>query len=114
MPELLQKAFDFIDHHDDYVIGVMKKLLSVDTTVPENVDYAAFCDVLEPLYKELGFECERVVVPPEKAALIRPRVKGDRINLVATCDTGKPKCSFYAHMDTVPIGNGWTRDPFLS
>jgi succinyl-diaminopimelate desuccinylase len=112
MTDPIERAFTFIQNQDAYAADVMLKLLGVDTCVPEHGNYAAFCDLLESLYNALGFRCERVVVPPEKAAQIRPRVTGERINLVASQDTGKPPCSIYAHMDTVPIGEGWTHNPY--
>src|SRR5437870_4252729 len=36
----------------------------------------------------------------------------DRPNVYATAGSGPPRLLFNGHTDTVPIGNGWTRDPF--
>jgi succinyl-diaminopimelate desuccinylase len=36
---------------------------------------------------------------------------GERTNLIATRDTGKPVCGLYYHVDTVPAAPGWARDP---
>ena len=106
------KICSFIDAQDEFIIDVMKKLLEVDTTVPSHDTYSTFVALLESYYRRWGFHCERVILPPEKAARIRPEVTGDRINLVASRNTGKPPCCIYAHMDTVPIGSGWKHNPF--
>jgi succinyl-diaminopimelate desuccinylase len=112
MSSQFDKICSFIDGQDGFIIDVMKRLLEVDTTVPSHDTYSAFVPVLESYYSRLGFDCERVILPREKAAQIRPEVTGDRINLVASKDTGKSPCCIYAHMDTVPIGSGWKHDPF--
>lgn len=36
----------------------------------------------------------------------------DRPNVYATIGSGEPRLLFNGHVDTVPVGNGWTRDPF--
>ena len=69
-------------------------------------------DIIEPELNALGFETQRVAVPEEKYQLIPEPLSGDRINLVGVQKNNKPRSSFYAHMDVVPIDDPWSEDPF--
>ncbi len=60
-------------------------------------------DVLETALKSLGFVCERM----------RFEGGGDAIdNLYARLGTASPNFCFAGHTDVVPVGNGWTVEPF--
>jgi succinyl-diaminopimelate desuccinylase len=61
-------------------------------------------DVLEAALRPLGFEVHRFIAgePPD----------GPVENLVATRGDGAPHFGFAGHLDVVPPGEGWSRDPF--
>jgi succinyl-diaminopimelate desuccinylase len=61
-------------------------------------------DVLQGALTSLGFECERMPFEEDDA----PRVD----NLYARLGTGSPNFCFAGHTDVVPVGNGWTTEPF--
>ena len=89
----------------DYV-QVLKDLISIDTSVSPELDpspnYAKTIDYLEPMFRELGFQTQRVLIPPEHAD-----GKGGRLNLLAhRRDQGKPRLILYTHIDVVPA-QGW-------
>ena len=89
----------------DYV-QVLKDLISIDTSVSPELDpspnYARTIDYLEPMFRELGFQTQRVLIPPEHAA-----GKGGRLNLLAhRRRQGQPRLSLYTHIDVVPA-QGW-------
>src|SRR5206468_1033120 len=86
-------------------------LLGSDTCFPPGDGYAAFCDLLEGMIRPLGFDARNVVVPPELWDPGDGSAVGERLNLVAARRTGRPVCSLYFHLDTVPPGEGWTRPP---
>ena len=65
---------------------------------------AGALDVLQAALESLGFVCERMAFSEEGAASID--------NLYARLGTVAPNFCFAGHTDVVPVGNGWTVDPF--
>ncbi len=62
---------------------------------------AGALDVLEAVLKELGFSCHRLKF-------------GETGNLYARLGSEMPHFCFAGHTDVVPVGEGWTRDPFAA
>ena len=60
--------------------------------------------VLETALRSLGFTCERMVFEGGGADTVE--------NLYARLGTAQPNFCFAGHTDVVPVGNGWTTDPF--
>ncbi len=85
----------------DY-IKVVKELISIDTSVPPGLNYEKAIDYLEPLFRQVGFETQKVHIPKEYAD-----GNEGRVNLLAhRRNLGKPHLIFYAHIDVVPA-QGW-------
>ncbi len=85
----------------DYV-KVLGDLLSIDTTVPPGRNYHEAVDYLHPLFQELGFDTEEVLIPEEHA-----EGRAGRVNLIChRRNPGKPRLIFYGHIDVVPAA-GW-------
>ncbi len=89
----------------DYV-QILKDLIAIDTSVsPElepSANYARTVDYLEPLFRRVGFQTERVLIPPEHAD-----GKPGRLNLLAhRRDRSRPRLILYTHIDVVPA-QGW-------
>ncbi len=59
--------------------------------------------VLEEALKSLGFDCHRLRFGEGEAAID---------NLYARRGTAGPNFCFAGHTDVVPVGDGWTREPF--
>ncbi len=109
----ITRAFELIDAKQAKTIERLQKIVGVNTVVPPGLHYDTLVDYLEPQFREAGFHTERVVVPSEKVAQIPLPLKGPRVNLVASKVVGKPEAvTVYAHMDVVPIEEGWKHDPF--
>ena len=108
----LKEAFALADEKRDELIRLLRGIVSIDTCVPPGRNYDVLVDYLEPKFIELGFETERVIIPEEKIRKIPLPLEGPRVNLVATKNVNKPPVSIYAHMDTVPIEQKWSVDPF--
>jgi succinyl-diaminopimelate desuccinylase len=106
------KAFQAVDEQEATLIERLRAVLAIDNCVPPGENYDTLVDLLEPVFQEHGFATTRVVVPEEKIRQIPLPLSGERVNLVARLDNGKPPLSVYAHMDTVPIEEGWNYDPF--
>jgi len=83
-------------------LEVLKDLISIDTSVPPGLNYDKAIDYLEPLFKGLGFDTQRIIIPAEHA-----EGREGRVNLVChRREKGKPRLIFYGHIDVVPA-EGW-------
>ena len=83
-------------------VEVLKDLISIDTTVPPGLNYGKAIAYLEPLFKKLGFETRRLIIPAEHA-----EGREGRVNLIChRREKGKPRLIFYDHIDVVPA-EGW-------
>src|SRR5579885_2480527 len=107
-----QPAFTEVEEQEPRLIERLRELIAIDTCVPPGENYDKVLDLVEPELRRLGFSTQRVVIPREKVDQIPLPLKGERVNLVARLHNGKPPLSVYAHMDTVPIEEGWDYDPF--
>jgi acetylornithine deacetylase/succinyl-diaminopimelate desuccinylase-like protein len=68
-------------------LEVLKDLISINTTVPPGLNYDKAIDYLEPLFKELGFDTQRIIIPAEHA-----EGREGRVNLVChRREKGKPR-----------------------
>ena len=107
------RAFALVDAKLDRTLERMRRIIGVNTVVPPGENYEALVAYLEPQFQAAGFETRRVVVPPEKVAQIPLPLSGPRVNLVASRPSGRPEAvTIYAHMDVVPVEEGWRHDPF--
>jgi len=85
----------------DY-IEVLRRLLSIDTSVPPGSNYDKAIDYLQPLFEEAGFDTRRILIPAEYA-----EGREGRINLVCHRRApGRKRLIFYGHIDVVPA-EGW-------
>jgi succinyl-diaminopimelate desuccinylase len=66
---------------------------------------AGAMSVLETALRELGFSCTRLAFGAEAG---RPPIE----NLYARLGTAGPNFCFAGHTDVVPVGQGWTVEPF--
>lgn len=106
------EAFRTVEKNEGYIVDILRKVIAVDTSVPPGENYGTLIDIVEPEYKKFGFSTKRVVVPQDKVKQMPWELVGERANLVASLNNGKPKATAYAHMDVVPVDEPWTKDPF--
>jgi succinyl-diaminopimelate desuccinylase len=86
----------------DY-IQLLSDLISIDTSVPPGDNYEKTVDYLQPIFRQVGFETEKIAIPPEHA-----EGRKGRVNLLChRRSEGKPRLIFYVHIDVVPA-HGWT------
>ncbi|NHJ23008.1 MAG: ArgE/DapE family deacylase [Candidatus Lokiarchaeota archaeon] len=114
----LENLFEEVDKIDKQTImSLITTLCSIDTTVPPGNSYREYIDAICPIFEELGYTLEEVILPNNLINQIPYNIEGSRINLVATKDFGqKQEVSFFGHMDVVPaVDQGddkWKFPPF--
>lgn len=106
----LEDALNRIARRTEGAVADLARMVAVDTSFPPGAGYADFAELMERRLAALGFSTRRVVVP---RALWggADGADGTRVNLIAERRTGRPVCSLYFHVDTVPPGDGWTFPP---
>ncbi len=110
-------AFERADTMTDRILEHFHDVISIDTSVPPGLNYDVFINVVEPKFQALGFETERVIIPQEHIDAIPLPLEGPRVNLVARRSSpasNGEKVTIYAHIDVVPIEEGWTHEPFAA
>jgi len=98
-----------------YLLDMLRDIIGFETIAPPGSHYQEIVDHLVPVFGDMGFETEVLVMPEEvfTAKCDDPRLLGDRVNLMAKMDAGAEKTLvIYAHLDVVPPGYGWETDPF--
>ena len=66
------------------------------------------------LYTSISLFVEEWLKKYTKAEIVRDEFEEGRFNVMAKLkgEAQHPNLLYLAHMDTVPVGNGWTKDPF--
>lgn len=98
-----------------YLLDLLRDIIGFKTIAPPGSHYQEVVDYLVPVFRDMGFETEVLVMPEEvfMAKCDDPRLVGGRVNLIAKMDAGAEKTLvIYAHLDVVPPGEGWETDPF--
>lgn len=92
------------------MVEFLQAITRIPTVNPPGECYADFAEVCHRYYEKAGYQVERIVAceHPDHTP------SHPRINLLARMEgTGKAPCvHFNGHLDVVPVGDGWTRDPF--
>lgn len=109
------ELYRYLDSRTSEMLETLRDLVRFDTVAPPGDNYHEIVDYLVPIFRGLGFETEKVVMPQEifdqrcgVAGLV-----GDRANLRARLDLGAEETlAIYTHLDVVPAGEGWSSDPF--
>jgi succinyl-diaminopimelate desuccinylase len=109
----LEKVFAHVEEKEEELLDLLCKAIAIDNNVPPGHNYHEFADLFVPYFEAAGLKTEKVIVPEELWRQIpTPGLDGERVNLVAYKNTGKEPVTLYGHVDTVPVDDKWTFDPF--
>ncbi len=110
-----EKMFQIVDSKEEELLDLFRDVIAIDNNVPPGKNYDQLVNTLIPHFEKAGLETEKVIIPEKLWKQIpTPGLEGDRVNLVASKETGKEPVTIYGHMDTVPVDDKWTVDPFGS
>jgi succinyl-diaminopimelate desuccinylase len=84
-------------------LQLAQELIKRPSVTPKD---AGALDVLARALEGLGFTCERMAFADQN----KPQIE----NLYARLGTAAPNFCFAGHTDVVPVGDGWTVDPFAA
>jgi len=100
---------------EGYSTEVLRKIVRIPTVNPPGQNYRVALEAVANELRNFSFESELIETPD---AYVKEKqgsevgLAGQRVNLVARTTKGKPRLVLNAHMDTVPPGSNWTKDPF--
>lgn len=100
-------------YHSDtpsHILSLASKLVQIDSTNPghQEADFLSFLlEQLTPYHSEVTITTEEVFPGRSNLMAVLPSSAP-----VSNNSSIPPAMVFICHMDTVPVGNGWTRDPF--
>ncbi|MCI8275842.1 MAG: M20 family metallopeptidase [Lachnospiraceae bacterium] len=92
---MYQKLLDLVESYEEEMIDLLAKMVKIPSVSGDEAAYAEFiCEYC----KKLGFE----------SSIDR---HGNVLVFVKGAKPGK-RIAYNNHLDTVPVGEGWTKDPF--
>lgn len=94
----------------DEMVDFLRGLTRIPTINPPGEEYRAGAEFIGAKLKDFGYECQYVTAdgrPEHTATHPRVNVIGHMAGSVQ-----RPRLHFNGHFDVVPVGQGWTVDPF--
>ena len=105
-----QAVLDRVDAMSGEMSDFLRELVAIPTVNPPGDNYAACAEWLGERLAGFGYDVQRVAAEgrPEHTA------KHPRVNVIGRLrgTPARPLLHFNGHFDVVPVGNGWTVDPF--
>jgi succinyl-diaminopimelate desuccinylase len=102
--------FRQVENLADEMVAFLRGLIQIPTVNPPGEEYRAGAEFIGAKLRGFGYETQYVsaVGLPEHTAM------HPRMNVIghAAGETARPLLHFNGHFDVVPVGEGWTVDPF--
>lgn len=103
-------VFRQIENLADEMVAFLQGLVQVPTVNPPGEEYKAGAEFIGAKLREFGYETRYVSAEgmPEHTS------RYPRVNVIgcAAGGTNRPLLHFNGHFDVVPVGEGWTMNPF--
>ena len=109
-PQQESAALRAVDAIADEMVDFLRGLTRIPTVNPPGEEYRAGAEFIGAKLKQFGYDCRYVAADgrPEHTPT-HPRI--NVIGQMAGAGPG-PRLHFNGHFDVVPVGEGWTVDPF--
>jgi succinyl-diaminopimelate desuccinylase len=94
----------------DEMISFLQDLVRIPTVNPPGENYVAGAECIGEKLKEFGYQTHYIAAE----GLNEHTPKYPRVNVLGRMEgsTPRPSLHFNGHFDVVPVGDGWTVDPF--
>ena len=104
------------EHIREYVVKLLKDIVSIPTVNPPGEHYEECARLLEKELRSLGFETQLIRIPEDYLDRYYPYAPAHhghpRYIVLARLGSERPILHFNGHYDVVPPGTGWRYDPF--
>src|SRR5579862_8675605 len=109
-PQTVDRILHEVDRIAPEMAAFLQEITRIPTINPPGECYADFAEICGCYYRKFGYQVETIVADrhPDHTS------KHPRVNLLARKEgSGNAPCvHFNGHLDVVPVGEGWTKDPF--
>jgi succinyl-diaminopimelate desuccinylase len=106
----LDGVFGQVESLADEMVGFLRSLVQIPTVNPPGEEYRAGAERIGEQLREFGYDVQYISAEglPEHTS------RHPRVNVIgrAVGRTMRPLLHFNGHFDVVPVGLGWTVDPF--
>lgn len=99
----------------DEAVAFLQGLLRIPTVNPPGEAYPDCAHYIGERLRELEYQVEYLHLTPHEVAVLAPYGHGlPRVNVIGRLpgSASSPVLHFNGHMDVVPVGPGWSADPF--
>ncbi len=115
--DLEERISESVASDEKEIISFLQRLVRIPTPVPPGENYEKIADVIAEKCRSLGWETVLHEAPEscvEASGRKAYGLSGPRVNLVSTIrgTREKPVLVYNAHTDVVPVGQGWSVDPY--
>ena len=109
MSDLEQAVLKRVESMDGEMLAFLQELIAIPSVNPPGENYVPCAELVGTRLREFGYDV--VYVAAEGRPEHTPR--HPRLNVMGTLGApSRPVLHFNGHFDVVPVGNGWTVDPF--
>jgi succinyl-diaminopimelate desuccinylase len=101
-----------VDEIADEMISFLQDLVRVPSINPPGENYVAGAELIGRQLKQFGYETHYIAAE----GLAEHTAKHPRMNVLGRMEgtAPRPNLHFNGHFDVVPVGDGWTVDPFAA
>src|SRR5947209_5139936 len=101
-----------VDRIKDEMISFLQDLVRVPTVNPPGENYIAGAELIGNQLKKFGYETSYIAAEGMK----EHTAEHPRVNVFGRMagSVPRPSLHFNGHFDVVPVGDGWTYDPFAA
>jgi succinyl-diaminopimelate desuccinylase len=106
----VDRVLEAVDEARDEIVAFARDLIRVPTVNPPGEHYRDCAELIGRMLRACGFDVDYLVAderPEHTATHPRVNVVGRRVGARA-----RPTVHLNGHFDVVPVGEGWTVDPF--
>lgn len=100
-----------VDAIADEMVAFLQGLTRIPTVNPPGEEYRAGAEYIGAKLQQFGYEVEYIIADGRW----EHTAKHPRVNVLGhMAGTARPLLHFNGHFDVVPVGKGWTLDPFAA
>jgi succinyl-diaminopimelate desuccinylase len=99
-----------VEEISEEMISFLQELVRIPTINPPGENYIAGAELIGGKLKQFGYDTRYIAAE----GLVEHTASHPRVNVLGRLagETPRPTLHFNGHFDVVPVGDGWTVDPF--
>jgi len=111
MISLEQSVLSRVDSLGDEMLAFLKGLIAIPTVNPPGDNYVPCAEYIGDKLREFAYDVA-YITPEGRPENTTKHPRRNVIGSLARSEQSRPLLHFNGHFDVVPVGGGWTLDPF--